>query len=117
MKKIVFVVVVLVGAVNLAFAKDKPAETQSKPAVESAISGIITDQISGEKLAGVAVRIEGTESVCYTDFEGNFEFKNLKPGNYKLDVEMISYQKIETQKINIHSGEVHELSINLKQDF
>lgn len=117
MKKIVFIITVLLVAVNLGIAKDKPAETPSKPAVESTISGVIADQLSGEKLAGVAVRIEGIENVCYTDFEGNFNFKNLKPGNYKLDVEMISYKKIETQKINIHSGEVHELAINLKQDF
>jgi len=116
MKKVVFLIIVIALAVNLSAAKDKPAETQSKPAVESTLSGIITDQLSGEKLAGVAVRIEGTENVCYTDFDGNFKFKNLKPGNYKLDVEMISYKKIETKKIDINPGEVHDLSINLKQD-
>ncbi|MDA3815946.1 MAG: carboxypeptidase-like regulatory domain-containing protein [Prolixibacteraceae bacterium] len=116
MKKVVFLIVAIAFTVNISVAKDKPAETLSTPAVESTLSGVIADQSSGEKLAGVAVRIDGTENVCYTDFDGNFKFKNLKPGNYKLDVKMISYKKIETKKINVNQGEVHELSINLKQD-
>ncbi|MCF8361941.1 MAG: carboxypeptidase-like regulatory domain-containing protein [Prolixibacteraceae bacterium] len=117
MKKVVFLIIAIAFTANISIAKDKPAETKSAPAIESTLSGVIADQSSGEKLAGVAVRIEGTENVCYTDFDGNFKFKNLKPGAYKLDVEMISYKKVETQKINVDQGEVHELSINLKQDF
>ncbi|MDA3880009.1 MAG: carboxypeptidase-like regulatory domain-containing protein [Prolixibacteraceae bacterium] len=116
MKKVVFLIVILALVASTSIAKDKPAETQSKPAVESTLSGIITDHSSGEKLAGVAVRIEGTQNICYTDFEGNFKFKNMTPGAYKLNVEMISYKKIETQKINVNAGEVHELSINMQHN-
>lgn len=62
-----------------------------------ALSGTVSDSGSGEFLAGVEVKIEGTGIKTYTDFDGKFSLGNIKPGEYKLVANYISYKKqIET---------------------
>ena len=58
-----------------------------------ALSGTLIDADSNELLTGVAVRIEGANQIVYTDFDGNFSFENLKPGNYIISAEYVSYKK------------------------
>ncbi len=55
------------------------------------VSGSISDVKSGESLVGVEVKLEGTDLKTYTDFDGNFTFKNVKPGEYKVVANYISY--------------------------
>ena len=55
------------------------------------VSGKVTDIVTGEVLTGVKITIEGMDSKTYTDFDGNFTFKNLKPGQYQLKASYISY--------------------------
>lgn len=58
------------------------------------ISGTINDLNTGETLAGVEVKIEGTDYKTYTDFDGNFNFTDLKQGKYKLVANYISYKPV-----------------------
>ena len=116
MKKLVLLIIVVLTVGSFTFAAEKSSKpVDSQVAVQSILSGKITDKLSGEELAGVLVRIEGTEESCYTDFEGNFKFASVKPGDYKLNIEMISYKNLETQKIHVGTKEAHELKINLEQ--
>lgn len=55
------------------------------------LKGKVVDINSGEYLTGVEVTIEGTTIKAYTDFDGNFEIKDVKPGNYNLVASYISY--------------------------
>lgn len=84
--------ILLAGAI---YAKEKEVKTDSgseyKATVE--LSGIVYDFSSEELLAGVEVTIEGTDMKTYTDFDGQFTFKNIKPGEYKLITNYISYKK------------------------
>ena len=57
------------------------------------LSGIITDEKTGELLVGVEVCLKGTEQKTYTDFDGRFSFKNVKKGNYDIVSSYISYEK------------------------
>lgn len=114
MKKIAILALALI-MIAPAFAAKKAKTEDSTPKVENVLSGKVIDQLSGEELAGVAVKLQGSETVCYTDFEGNFKFSNLQPGKYKLNVEMISYKEVVTQNIDIKNNELHELKINLAQ--
>ena len=57
------------------------------------IIGQITDEVTGEELAGVKVSIAGAGLEVYTNFEGNFVFDNVSPGEYILCAEYVSYQK------------------------
>ena len=65
-----------------------PAET---PAQTITLKGKVVDFNSGESLTGVEVAIEGSSVKTYTDFDGNFEIKDVKPGNYNLVASYISY--------------------------
>ena len=76
------------------------------------LTGSIADEISGESLVGVEVKIEGTDMKTYTDFDGNFAFTNVKPGEYKLIANYISYQA-KTEILNASANE-NELKIKLQ---
>ena len=71
--------------------KSKTADVKSQATM--VLSGSIADEISGESLVGVEVKIAGTDRKAYTDFDGNFSFEGVKPGEYKLVTNYISYEK------------------------
>lgn len=114
MKKIAIITIIIISAFGLS-AKDKAKPENSLPIVSPVLSGVVMDQQSGEKLVGVAVKIDGTDNICYTDFDGNFKFSDLKPGNYELAIEFISYKELKTNRISLSNNEVHEINIPLKQ--
>ncbi len=62
------------------------------PVQKVTLSGKVIDFNSGEALTGVEVSIEGTGIVTYTDFDGNFEIKDVVPGTYNLIASFISYK-------------------------
>ena len=75
------------------------------------LNGTVADENSGEALVGVEIKIEGTDLKTYTDFDGNFSFENVKPGEYKLVTNYISYQK-NTETLNVTSRE-NDIKIKL----
>lgn len=66
---------------------------EAAPIMMSTITGKVVDSNTGEALAGVTVAIEGTDLVAFTDFDGNFQFSNLKLQSAKLCASFISYEK------------------------
>ncbi len=95
-KGLVLIWMLLIGVALHASDKDskvKDADTQAT----MMLSGSVVDHISGESLVGVEVKIAGTDKVTYTDFDGNFNFQNIKPGEYKLVTSYISYQQEEKE--------------------
>jgi hypothetical protein len=115
MKKLFVVAIVLFIAFQTqAKESKKPADAQIVKQ-SCAISGKITDKGTGEEFSGVAVKIKGTETVCFTDFEGNYQFKNLPQGEIQLEVSLVSYKEVKNVKLNAGENEVHELNIKLDQ--
>lgn len=55
------------------------------------VTGTVTDQSSNETLAGVEVRVKGTNIVTYTNFDGNFFLPELPKGTYTLEFNYITY--------------------------
>lgn len=95
MKKVIFAVLVALVATS-AFAEKVESKTDSK--AESAIlsiSGNVIDEVSGEALVGVEVKVEGSDIKTYTDFDGHFVLNNLKTGDCKLVASYTSYNKNE----------------------
>jgi hypothetical protein len=111
MKKVIFAILIAFAA-NAAFAEktDSKIETKSNVTTESTIvslSGNVIDEISGEALVGVEVKIDGTDQKTYTDFDGHFVIDNLKAGECKLVTSYTSYNKKEkTLKIDSKSNPV-----------
>jgi hypothetical protein len=113
MKKILigFISIMLAVAVTANEKEGKTAaDTDNAAAV--ALSGTVFDSTSGELLVGVEVKIEGTETKTYTDFDGNFTFKSITPGEYKLVTNYISYKSsVETLQLN---GKENQVKIKLE---
>ncbi len=102
MKKLVFIAAMFLLAVTVQ-AKDNETKDSDVNAT-MVLAGSIVDMNSGESLVGVEVKIEGTDMKTYTDFDGNFTFKNVKRGEYKLVTNYISYQQ-NTQELSVNSNE------------
>ena len=71
------------------------------------VTGNIIDRANNETLAGATIYVNGEK--VYSDLDGNFIFKNLKPGKHLLKAELISYENselevniIQNSKVTIH---------------
>jgi hypothetical protein len=88
-------------------------EKTSDASANITLSGIVVDSQTKETLAGVEVTIEGTKLKTYTDFEGNFSFDNIQPGNYKVVTKYVSYNAVESRIVSIQPNEMHALNLEL----
>ncbi len=70
---------------------------------------------NGEVIEFATVLLEKTSYGAITDEQGNFTIKDVPPGEYSLRTSYIGYQT-DTRKISIRSGQVVEVSIELKED-
>jgi len=107
MKKLIFALLVAFATTS-AFAEKAETKTDSKSeAVFISLSGNIIDEVSGEALVGVEVKVDGTDVKTYTDFDGHFIFDNLKSGDCKLVASYTSYNKSEkTFTVNSKNNQV-----------
>ncbi len=114
MKKIVLFTIIALASFNVNAASKTKVEAEAKPetaVVENVmmIDGLVMDNSTNETLAGAVVTVDG--ETIYTDLDGNFILKNVKPGKIKLKVSLISYAD---QTIEIDSKDVSKLNIKLK---
>lgn len=95
MKKVIFALLVaLVSTSSFAEKSETKTEAKAEAAVLS-VSGNVIDEVSGEALVGVEVKVEGSDIKTYTDFDGHFVIENLKAGQCKLVASYTSYNKNE----------------------
>ncbi len=92
MKKSFATVLVWLALMGVTYATEKENPSSAEMTTTS-VNGTIIDKANGEVLAGVAVKLVGTDIVVYSDFDGNFQINNLKPGKYQIESDMISYKK------------------------
>jgi protocatechuate 3,4-dioxygenase beta subunit len=99
MKKILIGIFALLLVVAVS-ANDKGEKTNNdtQNTATVVLSGTILDSNSGELLVGVDVQIEGANAKTYTDLDGSFLFENIKPDEYKLVANYISYKNVPKHK-------------------
>jgi hypothetical protein len=106
----VFALVALLSA-NGSAANKSPKK--SAPASQSSISGVILDQDSNEKLAGVTIQLSATGQKIYTDSKGEFSLDGIQPGTYKVKLNCISYKDKEvTVKVSKSKNETVKILLN-----
>lgn len=76
---------------------------------QQAIKGMVKDKSTGDLLPGVSVVLKGTTNGTSTDFDGNFELKNVKAG----DVLTFSYLGYANKDFTIASN--FNIVISLEQ--
>ncbi len=113
MKKIIIALVFVTSVIAVqAKEKDSKAPANNDATATTILKGTVADENSGEVLVGVEIKLEGTDLKTYTDFDGNFSFSNVKPGEYNVVANYISYEKkSETMKV---SPDKNELKIKLQ---
>ena len=95
MKKVIFsFIVALFASSAIAEKTDSKVETKAETSTQC-LSGNVVDKVSGEALAGVEVKLEGSDQKTYTDFDGHFVLDKVKTGECKLVASYISYDKNE----------------------
>jgi len=114
MKRLATTLLIIVFATLTALADGENNKVTPKQNNNTTISGQVIDMNTGESLVGVKIMIKGTTLKSYTDFDGNFEVKNLQSGTYDLVVSMISYRKSLIE--NLNSAGNNNLNIKLMEE-
>jgi outer membrane receptor for ferrienterochelin and colicin len=79
------------------------------------LTGRITDESTGEPLAGANVTLEGTNLGASTDVNGEYVVLNIPPGLFNVKVSSIGYVSVVTQDVKIIVDQTTNLSVKMKQ--
>ncbi|UTW64372.1 TonB-dependent receptor [bacterium SCSIO 12741] len=77
------------------------------------LKGVIRDADSKETLIGATVVLVGTYKGVSCDINGNYEIKDIKPGDYSVKVSFIGYSDKQYNGITIKAGETKTLNVDL----
>jgi TonB-linked SusC/RagA family outer membrane protein len=77
---------------------------------QNKVDGIVLDNVSGQPIPGVNVKIEGSATGTSTGFDGKFQLTNAKP----TDMLILSYMGFITKKIAV--GSQNAITIKLEED-
>lgn len=113
MKKL-FITLLLIATVGATFAgNDNTNEPSNTPAAAQTITltGKVIDLSTNETLTGVEINIEGTDIKVYSDLDGNFEIKDVKPGDYNIVASYISYKKSLVESFNAETNANVEIKL------
>lgn len=114
MKKL-FLSILMIGCVVFTYAgkKENKKENTAGNSELTTISGQVLDQRTNETLVGVKIALKGTDKVAYTDFDGKYSFKNVRPGTYELTASYISYEKSTVQDLKLDKN-MNQVNILMK---
>jgi hypothetical protein len=66
-------------------------------------------------LPGAQVKISGLDQTVYTDLDGNFEVQGISPGNYNLQVSLVSYEENKIKNLVVSANKKSALKVELKR--
>lgn len=109
------ILIIFIFLINIGFSAFAEGENKNPAPAKSisTITGKVCDLKTGETLAGVAVCIEGTTNLVYTDLDGFYTLELMEPGEYNLVFSLISYKNSLAEKIRVNSGNQEVLDIKL----
>ncbi len=88
---------------------------ENNTTMTTTIKGKVIDQETGEALTGVKVKIPGLDVETYTDFEGTFKIKQVKPDDYKILTSFISYQNKTFEQVKLELKESNNLTLEMEK--
>jgi outer membrane receptor protein involved in Fe transport len=77
------------------------------------LSGKITDKETGEPIIGANVVIEGSYLGAAADLEGDYFISSVPPGEYRIIVSAVGYQKVIVEKVLIRIDLTTDVDIKL----
>ena len=93
---------------------NKDNNANNAPVASVSVAGTVVDFATGEALTGVEISLEGTDQKVYSDFDGNFSFEHINPGEYNVVASFISYKNSLIENIDV--SKTNNVSIKLKAD-
>ncbi len=78
------------------------------------VTGFVRDAATRDPLAGVTVRIEGTELRAISGLNGEYFMLNVPVGTYRIAVQMIGYLPVRTQDLTVHSDRSTRIDFELE---
>lgn len=78
------------------------------------IAGRVTDEDSGEPLAGVNVIIENSVMGAATDLDGNFFIIGISPGIYTVIANYISYSDVQISQVHVNIDKTTIVNIEMR---
>ena len=79
------------------------------------LSGVVTDQSSGDPLIGVNVIIEGTTMGASTDIDGYYVILNVPAGVYSITFNYIGYRTITYENIRVVPDITKRLDVGMEE--
>jgi len=77
------------------------------------ISGKVVDAQTGEAVIGANIVVEGTFLGAAADFDGYYYINNIPPGEYRLIVSAVGYQKVTVQNVLVKIDLTTKIDIKL----
>jgi hypothetical protein len=71
------------------------------------IAGTVNDARDGEPLIGVNIIIRGTSFGTASDMDGNYEIRNIRAGEYSIEVSYLGYERQLITGIRVCSRRNH----------
>lgn len=88
---------------------------QNTKATDANIVGHVIDTESGEHLPGCLVKILGTSLATVTDASGHYVFRDLKPGDYTLEVSSVGFTPTQLHT-SVQPRQSVELNFEIQPD-
>lgn len=103
----------LIAAVILA-AISASANAANTP-TDANIGGHVIDKENGEHITGCIVKILGSNLTTMTDASGHYVFRDLRPGDYTLEVSYMGYSNLK-KSTSVKSHQTVELNFEIEPD-
>ena len=89
--------------------------TSSANAVDSGkITGFVKDAATEDPLAGVTIRLGGTQLHAISGSDGEYFILNVPLGAYRVEVQMIGYLPLRTQELAVNSDRTTRIDFELE---
>jgi len=80
------------------------------------ISGVITEAGINESLPTVSVRIIGSNLGAATDLDGRFTIRNVRPGEYTIEISFLGFKRVQITGVKVVDGETTEINHALEEE-
>jgi outer membrane receptor protein involved in Fe transport len=77
------------------------------------IAGTVIDRSDREPLIGVNIIVRGTTFGTVTNFDGDYEIRNIRPGEYSIEFRYIGYESMLYTGIRVAAGEVTRINVEM----
>jgi hypothetical protein len=109
MEKLIYLT--LLAALTLSGCAEEP----EKEEIPGGIYGIISDKATGEPVKSAGVQLNPTGTKTITGSEGQYEFTELKAGEYKVSVTKTAYTDLLDYKITVAAGKTAKGDVQLEK--